>query len=61
MGVKLFIGAPGMPPKNCPQQKKCIPAMLKRMVSRATHNAIPLNGGVPTTTTISQLLLSLDY
>ena len=33
--------------KNCPR------AMLKRMVSMATHNAILVNGGIPTKTTIS--------
>ena len=60
MGVKLFIGAPGMP-KKIIARKKRIPVMLKRMVSMANHNAILLNGDVPTTTTISQLLLSLDY
>ena len=60
MGVKLFIGAPGMP-KKIVARKKRIPVMLKCMVSMANHNAILLNGGVPTTTTISQLLLSLDY
>ena len=59
MGVKSALG-----PQACPQKivarKKSIPVMLKRMVSMATHNAILLNGGVPTTITISQLLLSLD-
>ena len=42
-------------------RKKLILAMSKCMVSMATHNAILLNGGVPTKTTISQLFLSLDY
>ena len=60
MGVKLFIGTPGMPKKTIARKKR-IPVMLKRTVSMANHNAILLNGDVPTTTTISKLLLSLDY
>ena len=48
-------------PKKFVPRKKLIQAMSKCMVSMATHNAILLNGGVPTITTISQLLLSLDY
>ena len=60
MGVKLSLG-PQACPKKIIARKKRIPVMLKRMVSMANHNAILLNGDVPTTTTISQLLLSLDY
>ena len=60
MGVGLFIGTPVMP-KKIVLRKKLILAMSKCMVSMATYNAILLNGGVPTITTISQLLLSLDY
>ena len=60
MGVKLSLG-PQACPKKIVARKKCIPVMLKHIVSMATYNAILLNGGVPTTTTISQLLLSLDY
>ena len=60
MGVELFIGTSVMPQKFVPR-KKTILAMSKCMVSMATHYAILLNGGVPTKTTISQLLLSLDY
>ena len=52
MGVGLFIGNPVMP--------QIILAMSKCMVSMATHNAILLNGGVPTKTTITRLLFSLD-
>ena len=48
-------------PTNCPREKKRILAICKCMVSMATNNAILLNGSVPTKTTISQLLLSLDY
>ena len=60
MGVELLIGPPGMPQKFDPWEK-IILAMLKRMVSMATPNSIFLNGGVPTKTTISPLLLSIDY
>ena len=60
MGVGLFIGTPDMPRKFV-LRKKLILAMSKCMVSMATHNAILVNGGVPTKTTISQLLFSLDY
>ena len=49
-----------MPQKFVPR-KKLILAMSKCMVYIATHNAILVNGGVPTKTTISQLLFSLDY
>ena len=59
MGVGLFIGTPVMRQKFVPR-KKLILAMSKCMFSMATHNAILLNGGVPTKTTISQLVLSLD-
>ena len=52
MGVKLFNGTPGMPKNNCFHEKNIL-AMLKRLVSMATHNAILLNGGVHLTTLIS--------
>ena len=48
MSVELFIGTPVMPQRFVPRKKKLILAMSKRMVSIATHNAILLNGGVPT-------------
>ena len=60
MGVELFIGTQAMPKQFVPR-KKLILAMSKCMVSMATHNAILLNGGVPTKTTISHLFYSLDY
>ena len=60
MGVILFIGTPGVPQKNSPGKKKYF-SYFKRMVSMATNNDILLNGGVPTKTTISQLLFSLDF
>ena len=60
MGVGLFIGTPDMPQKFVPR-KKLILAMSKCMVSMATNNAILVNRGVPTRTTISQLLFSLDF
>ena len=44
MDVTLFIGTPGMPKKFVPK-KKLILAILKRMVSIATHDAVLLNGG----------------
>ena len=47
MGVKFFIGTPGMPPKKCAPGKNIL-AMFKHMVSIATNNAILLNEGVPT-------------
>ena len=47
MGVKLFIGTPGMPIKLSPGKKRNL-AMFKCMVSMATHDAILLNGCVPT-------------
>ena len=51
-------------PYACPQKfvptKKLILAMFKCMVTMAIHNAILLNGGVPTKSIISQLLYSLD-
>ena len=51
--------------QSCPQNLSpdffFILAMSKCMVSMATHNAILLNGGVPTKTTITRLLFSLDY
>ena len=52
MGVGLFIGTPVMPQKFVPRIFFIL-AMSKCMVSMATHNAILLNGGVPTQTTIS--------
>ena len=54
MGVELFIGTLDMP-------QKIVLAMSKWMVSMATQNASLLNEGVLTKTTISQLLLNLDY
>ena len=60
MGVVLFIGTPVMPQKFVPR-KKLFLAMSKCMVSMATHNAILLNGSIPTKITISQLFLSLDF
>ena len=47
MGVELLIGTPVMPQKFV-SRKKLILAMSKCMVSMATHNAILLDGGVPT-------------
>ena len=60
MGVELFMGTPVMDKKFVPRKKKIL-AISKCMVSMATHDAILLNGGVPTKTTISQQLHSLDY
>ena len=47
MNVGLFIGNPVMRQKFFPR-KKLILAMPKCMVSMPIHNAILLNGGVPT-------------
>ena len=59
MGVGLLIGNPVMSQKFV-HRIFFILAMSKCMVSMATHNAILLNGGVPTKTTIARLLFSLD-
>ena len=59
MGVGLFIGNPVMSQKLSPDFFFIL-AMSKCMVSMATHNSILLNGGVPTKTTITRLLFSLD-
>ena len=59
IGVGLFIGIPVMPQKFVPRFFFIL-AMSKCMVFMATHNAILLNGGVPTKTTITRLLFSLD-
>ena len=44
--------------RSCP--KKLVWAMLKCMVSMATHSGFE-NGGMPTKVLISQLLLIIDY
>ena len=59
MGVGLFIGIQVMPQKFVPRFFFIL-ALSKCMVFMATHNAILLNGGVPTKTTITRLLFSLD-
>ena len=49
MGVCQIVHSdPRHAQKTCPQEKNLNLAMLKRMVSTATHNAILLDGGVPT-------------
>ena len=60
LDVKFFIETTSLH-KNICTWEKLILVMFKCMVSMTTHNAILLNGGVPTKTTTSQLLLSLDY
>ena len=57
MGVELFIGTQVMPQKFVPRKNLNL-AMSKCMASMATHNAILLNRGVPTKTTISRLFIS---
>ena len=58
MGAKLFSGTPRCI-KNV--SNKFIWAMLKCMVAMANRNAILKNGGLPTKSIISQLLLTIDY
>ena len=49
MGVCQIVHSdPRHAQNTCPREKNLILAMLKRMVSTAIHNAILLDGGVPT-------------
>ena len=59
MGAKLFIGTPLMRNEGI-LQKILVMAMLKCMVSMATHSGFE-SGGMPTKVHISRLLLILDY
>ena len=54
MGAELFIGTPECD-KKCPLTY--ISYVKMKLVSMATHNAM----GVPTKSTICQLLLNLKY
>ena len=58
MGAKWFYCDQLNAKQSCP--KKMVRAMLKRMVSMATHSGFE-NGGMPTELLISKLLLILDY